>query len=263
MFFVWFVYFLRLLKCLRNYKELINFSAWFLVQGCPTFAPLSCTRELRGQRIQQAVNRHGAGAMQRKELVGKTSGKSHVEGSRYQNYCFRCFILFHRLKCWKGQSLYCTLKDSATLGVRITGRKTERETQREGKKKKETTTVIWIQSTIGANLFWVMLGLSVLFLDGLQQGAAVECSSSKEIYAMDCKCLEPERLWVSAAVCFDILCGCSLLLATWHQLGSAKALAHRKVIEVFRITQLIPRTRGSNIPHNSHAFRNILSFDFI
>ena len=60
-----------------------------------------------------------------------------------------------------------------------------------------------------------VLGHVVLFLDGLQQGAAVECSSSKEIYAMDCKCLEPERLWVSAAVCFDILCVCSLLLATW------------------------------------------------
>ena len=115
-----------------NYKELINFSAWFLVQGCPTFAPLSCTRELRGQRIQQALNRHGAGAMQRKELVGKTSGKSHVEGSRYQNYCFRWFILFHRLKCWKGQSLYCTLQDSATLGVR----RRERLREREKRKKK-------------------------------------------------------------------------------------------------------------------------------
>ena len=132
-----FYYFLRLLQCLRNYKELMNFSAWFLVQGCPTFAPLSCTRELRGQRIQQALNRHGAGAMQRKELVGKTSGKSHVEGSRYQNYCFRWFIPFHWLKCWKGQSLYCTLKDSATLGVRITGRKRERERLREREKRKK------------------------------------------------------------------------------------------------------------------------------
>lgn len=149
------MYFLRLLKCLRNYKELINFSAWFLVQGCPTFAPLSCTRELRGQRIQQAVNRHGAGAMQRKELVGKTSGKSHVEGSRYQNYCFRCFIQFHRLKCWKGQSLYCTLKGLCNSGCSNYREKNGERDSERGKKEKRNyycnldPIYYWCKSVLG------------------------------------------------------------------------------------------------------------------
>lgn len=88
-------------KMAEMLEGLNNFSAWFFVQGCLTFAPLSFTRELRGQRIQKALNRHGTGAMQRKELVGKTSGKSHVEGSRYQNIPKLSFSLIHTIPLTK------------------------------------------------------------------------------------------------------------------------------------------------------------------